>query len=334
MSASKKLLFRIPVVFLLLSLLPAWAGAAVTFIYPAEKSWVKRADYLIVKFNNPEITGAKITINGVESDLLNVGAPEYRKAFDDFLIVRPLWDKGKNAVVIDGYNAGKKVDSAATDIFFNPSFDLKAVPGEYRPNILHTAANEKLCASCHNMKPTSAQLNSAPGKEHPCFTCHKSMMDVKFVHGPAGTYSCTYCHTIEGDPKFAVTRRDAALCMECHSDKTEEFKKRKYLHGPIDAGLCEVCHDPHGSAYPSQLRMAAKDLCLSCHAKIATELHAVRTPRGTGHPLSAKEDTSPLRKGKEFSCVSCHKPHAGDVRYYYQSNLEEKMGLCRLCHNY
>ncbi len=159
-------------------------------------------------------------------------------------------------------------------------------------------------------------------------------MNVKFVHGPAGTFSCSYCHSLTAKPKYAVTRRDAALCNECHADKAEGFKKRKYLHGPIDGGLCEVCHDSHGSPYPAQLRMPINELCLSCHAKIANEPHAVRTPKGEGHPLSGRPDISPKGKGRDISCVSCHEPHASDARHYFQSNEDDKMKLCQMCHKY
>ena len=321
-------------VMLAMLIIPQVGFAAISFIYPVEKSWVKRSDYLILKLNDLEITGVRITVNGVDSDLLKVSSPEYRKAFKDFLIVRPVWDTGKNALVVDVYSGEKKTESVTTEIFYNPTMDPTLVPDGYQPNVLHTPTVDKLCAPCHNMAPTVAQFSGAPEKGNPCFVCHKSMMNVKYVHGPAGTYTCVYCHSLEGDRKYAVLKRDAESCLECHADKKEEFKKRKYLHGPIDAGMCEICHDPHGSPYPAQLRMPVNDLCLSCHDKIANDIHAVRTPTGKGHPLKGKEDLSALRKGKEFSCVSCHKPHAGDVRYYYQSNEEEKMRLCQICHNY
>ncbi len=240
---SRKLSHTTIIILLALFLLPSLCEAAISFIYPVPKSWVKRSDYLIVKLNNLEITGVTISA-------------------------------------------------------------------------------------------TVEQFEGSPEQGNPCYTCHRSMMNVPFVHGPAGTYTCVYCHALQGERKYAVPKRDAESCLECHADKAAEFKKRKYLHGPIDAGMCEICHDPHGSAYPAQLRAPVNDLCLSCHDKIANEFHATRTPRGKGHPLKAKEDLNPQRKGKEFTCVSCHLPHAADVRYYYRSNEEEKMRLCQMCHNY
>lgn len=319
---------------LLLSGLAGTAHAEIAFVYPAQKSWVKRSDYLILKLNNPEINGVKITVNGLASDMLVVGSTEYRKAFQDFVIVQSVWDPGKNEIAVEGFNKEKKVETVSTDIFFNQKSDPALVPKEYRANVMHTSEGEKLCAPCHNMSPTEAQLNASPEKGNPCYTCHKKMMNVKFVHGPAGTFSCAYCHSITGSPKYSVARRDAVLCNECHADKETEFKKRKLLHGPIDAGLCEVCHDPHGSANTAQLRAPINELCLSCHEVVAKELHAVRTPLGGGHPLSGKKELNPNRQGKEFSCVSCHNPHSGDARNYFQTNDADKMKLCQLCHKY
>ena len=179
-----------PILFILLAmlLLPSLAGAAISYIYPAEKSWVKRSDYLIVKLNNLEITGVTITVNGVESDLLRVSSPEYRKAFQDFLIVRPVWDRGKNSIVINAYSGDKKIETATNDIFYNPVMD-PIIPEGYLPNVVHTPATEKLCAPCHNMNPTVEQFEGAPNEGNPCYTCHRSMMNVPFVH-EIGRASC------------------------------------------------------------------------------------------------------------------------------------------------
>ena len=48
---------RIAAVVVLTMALSGAAEGAISFIYPAAKSWVKRSDYLILKLNNPDITG-------------------------------------------------------------------------------------------------------------------------------------------------------------------------------------------------------------------------------------------------------------------------------------
>lgn len=309
------------------------AEAAITFLYPAQKSWVKRTDYLIFKLNNPEITGVRITVNGLASELMLIGSPEYRKAFQDFLILQPVWDPGKNDIVVEGYSGEKKIETATTDIYYNLKGDPAAVPAEYRPNVVHVPEIEKLCSACHNMTPTTAQLDGNVDQKNPCYTCHKKIANLNYVHGPVGTFSCAYCHSLQGKPKYALPRRDAALCTDCHADKAAEFKKRKYLHGPVEAGMCEICHDAHSSNYPAQLHQPINALCLSCHESIAVDTHVVRTSNGTGHPLKDKPDPSRPGSGRELSCVSCHNPHGGDVRYFFQNNLEDRMQLCQMCHN-
>jgi predicted CXXCH cytochrome family protein len=327
----RKRLAAVVVLMILISCVAA--EAAITFIYPAPKSWVKRSDYLIFKLNNPEITGVKITVNGLASEMMLIGSPEYRKAFQDLLILQAVWDPGKNDVIVEGYNGDKKLETVSTDIFYNVKRDAAVVPGEYRINVVHVPEVEKLCSPCHTMTPTAAQLDGSQEKKNPCYVCHKKMANLNYVHGPTGTFSCAYCHSLQGKPKYAIVRQGAALCNDCHAEKAAELKKRKLLHGPVEAGLCEVCHDSHGSDYPSQLHQPVNELCLSCHENIRTDTHVVRMASGKGHPLSGVPDPSRPGSGRELSCVSCHNPHGGDVRFFFQNNLEDRMQLCQGCHN-
>ncbi|HEY5975226.1 MAG TPA: cytochrome c3 family protein [Geobacteraceae bacterium] len=312
-----------------------WVGlgeAAVSLVYPSPKGSVNRSSHLIVKLGSQEITGVKITVNGLASDLLQVGTPEYRKFFQDFLILQPVWDKGSNDVIIEVFIGDKKVETLNADIFYSPKEAPLDVPADYRPSILHVAETEKLCAPCHFMRPTAAQVNNSLEKDNPCYGCHKRMANQKYVHGPTGTFSCAYCHSTQGQPKYATPRRDASLCNECHADKGAELKKRKYLHGPVAAGMCEICHDPHGSENPAQLRQPINQLCLSCHEQVGKEPHITQVTAGQSHPLSDKPDPSDRGRGRPMSCVSCHNPHGGDVRYYFQNNAEDRMQLCQMCH--
>jgi predicted CXXCH cytochrome family protein len=319
---------------LLLVALSGFAShAAITFVYPAQKSWVKRSDYLILKLNSREITEIRITVNGLASDLLQVSSPEYRKAFNDFVILQAIWDTGRNEVIVEGLGDGKKLESQATEIFFNPKGDPALVPPEYGATVMHVPEREKLCVSCHNMGPAKEQAAQATEKTNPCYACHKRMLNVTYVHGPAGTFSCAYCHGAQGVAKHAPPKRDAALCFDCHTDMADKLKKRKYQHGPILAGMCEICHDPHGSPYPALLRAPINDLCESCHEQIRKGPHIVRTTTGEGHPLEGKTDPSKQGSGRQMSCISCHNPHAGDVRYFFQNNAEDRMLLCQMCHN-
>ncbi len=309
------------------------ALAAVDFIYPSQNGSVNTSGHLIFKLNQNDITSLRITLNGIAGDPVDVGMPEYRKLFQDFFIAQSLWDQGANKIVVDLFKGGQKVESANLSVFYAPEGSTQKVPPEYTAVVLHRPESERLCQSCHNMNPTPAQMNSSVEKDNPCYVCHKKMLSVKYVHGPAGTYSCGYCHASKGNPKHAVAKRGAALCYECHADMAVQVKKKKFVHGPVEAGMCESCHDAHGSQNESQLIKPINELCLSCHGHIRGQKHVVMTTTGEGHPLSGKKDPLRSSSGKQMSCVSCHLPHGGNVRYFFFNNVEDRMTLCQACHN-
>ncbi|GAM08942.1 doubled CXXCH motif protein [Geobacter sp. OR-1] len=318
---------------LMLLLLPGNLLAAMQLIYPMDKSWVYRSDYLIIKTNDSAISGIKLTVNGSDSDIMQISSSDYRKLFQDILIVQPVWDNGKNTLLVEGYIADNKVQSIATEIFYNPLGDRSLVPKDFRETSLHTTENEKVCAACHAMTSSNSKNTAQNPANSPCATCHQRLVKVKYPHEPVANYSCAYCHVKTDNPRHGTSRRDSALCFECHSDKAEEIKKNSFPHGPVTAGYCEICHDPHGSEFTGFMRRPINEVCLSCHEKIGKEPHVLRNTSQKGHPLSGKKDISPKRKGKELSCVSCHDPHGGVVRYFLQSRKEERMALCQFCHN-
>jgi predicted CXXCH cytochrome family protein len=318
-------------VFVIVSAPAAWG--AVEFIYPSPNSSVTSSGHLIFKINKNEVSSLRITHNGLVGDPVEVGSPEYRKLFQDFFIAQSLWDPGVNKLVVDLFNGAQKVESASLSIFYAQEDSNQKIPPEYVPVSMHRSEKESQCQACHEMNPTSAQMNSSVEKNNPCFICHKRNLAIKYVHGPAGTYSCGYCHASKGTPKHSVPKRGSALCFECHSDMSVQFKRKKFLHGPVEAGMCEACHDPHGSQNESQLVKPVNELCLSCHGHIRTQKHVVTVSGGTGHPLSGMDDPSKKSSGRKMSCVSCHNPHAGDVRYYFVNNADDRMKLCQMCHN-
>lgn len=309
------------------------ARAAVEFIYPAPSTWVGNCGHLILRLNQLDLTAIRVTVNGLASDMIDVGSPEYRKLFSDFFIAQAVWDTGKNSIQVDLFKGGQKIESATAEIYYVPSDSSTQAPPEFMPNTMHLPEKEVQCAPCHNMNPTPAQMNSNVEKENPCFVCHKKMLTTKYVHGPAGTYSCGYCHSVKWNPKYAVPKQGAPLCYECHADMAEQMKKKKFIHGPIEAGMCQACHDSHGTQNEFQLIKPVNELCLSCHGHIRNQFHVVRSTTGGGHPLSGKPDPLKKASGKELSCISCHNPHAGNVRYYFIKDAEDRMALCQTCHN-
>lgn len=306
---------------------------AIDFIYPSPHAAVTSSGHLIFKLNQSEVSSLRITHNEVSGDPVDVGSPEYRKLFQDFFIAQSLWDPGVNRLVIELFNGGQKIETAALSVFYAPEDGNQKVPPEFTPITMHQIEKERLCQSCHVMNPTPAQMNSIVEKNNPCYVCHKRLMTAKFVHGPVGTYSCGYCHSSKGSPKHAVPKRGAALCYDCHADMSVQMKKKKYIHGPVEAGMCDACHDPHGSQYESQLLKPINELCLSCHGHIGKQKHVVIVSGGQGHPLGGKNDPSRKGSGRQMSCISCHAPHGGEVRYFFVNNVDDRMSLCQMCHN-
>ena len=326
----ERLLIQISV-FVLVCAPAAWG--AIEFIYPSPNAAVTSSGHFIFKLNQTDVTSLRITHNGLPGDPVDVSSPDYRKLFQDMFIAQSLWDQGVNRLEVDLFNGGQKIESSMLSVYYAPEDSKLKTPPEYAPVTMHRPEKERYCQSCHVMNPTPAQMNSSVEKNNPCFICHKKMLAVKYVHGPAGTYSCGYCHASKGNPKHAVPKRGAALCYECHSDMSVQVKKKKFVHGPVEAGMCDVCHDPHGSQNEAQLLKPINELCLSCHGHIRTQQHVVRATTGGGHPLSGKNDPSKKGSGRQMSCISCHAPHGNDVRYFFANNAEDRMNLCQMCHN-
>lgn len=310
-----------------------YSEAAVDFIYPGQNSSITSSAHLIFKFNQADVTSVRITHNGLAGEPVDVGSPEYRKLFQDFLIAQALWDPGRNEIVVDLFKGGQKMESASAVVFYAPVGGTLQPPPEFSPIKMHIPTKEAQCQSCHNMNPTPVQMNSSLEKQNPCYGCHKKMLAIKYVHGPVGTYSCGYCHASKGTPKHAVPKNGSGLCYECHADMPAQIKKMTFVHGPVEAGMCEACHDSHGSQYEAQLRLPINELCLSCHGHIKNQIHVVRTTSGGGHVVSGALDPAKKGSGKEMSCISCHSPHGGMVRYFFVNKAEDRMLLCQMCHN-
>ena len=313
------------------AIVPSAPVLALEIIYPGNHTSVDRSDYLIIKGGEkPLLDAMTVSINGSKSGMIDISGADYRAAYKDFLFLQPTFDPGRNKVVVNGYVGGKKVATATAEIYYQAD-PASWVPKGFPRFVMHVPQREALCAPCHNMNPTAAQLAADTADKNPCASCHRRMLDKSHVHGPAGVYRCTYCHQTSGTPSRYQTRPgNAKLCNECHQDKVQEFRSRKFVHGPVAAGLCTVCHDPHASNNPAQLVLPINTLCLKCHAAIATGIHVVRGPDGKGHPLKGVPD--PMDKSRQLSCASCHDPHGGNSPYYFQRGISSRFELCQMCH--
>lgn len=309
------------------------SAQALELIYPADKTVVLRSDFLIIKGGDkPPLEELTIDINGEVSDPLDISSEEYKTAFADFLILEPTWSKGKNTIIVKGLVGGKVVATSKNEIYYNSSADpVGIIPKGFQPFVLHTPEKEALCAPCHNMNPTAAELRGATADNNPCASCHARMFAQKFVHGPEGVFQCSDCHDSSSKPqRWQISKDELTLCGECHIDKIEDFKKNKFVHGPVATGSCVVCHNPHASDQPAQLNAATNLLCSGCHSAVKEGDHVVRGVAGKGHPLSKGGD--PRQPGKTMSCASCHNPHGGASGALFKWNISNRFVLCQECH--
>jgi predicted CXXCH cytochrome family protein len=114
------------------------------------------------------------------------------------------------------------------------------------------------------------------------------------IHQPYGEKRCDDCHDKTTESGFVVKTK-TELCFVCHTN----FIKGAYVHGPVAVGDCLACHDPHTSALPHLLKVAAADICAGCHRepRQAVSLHDMTVSHG-------------------LVCVNCHNPHFGDVPFF------------------
>ncbi len=328
--SSAHIVFTWGILTLLLAATPA---AALEIVYPADKTYVTRSNYLIIKTRDPEITGITVSVNNVESDFIDISAEVYRETFDDIVILLPEWDPGRNQVVVAGFKGEGGSRRAAREIAsIYYLADLSSYsPQGYEPYVMHNEEREALCAPCHDMNPAAVRLSADTQEENACGTCHKRMLDRESVHGPAAVWACSTCHDPGSVPnKYRLKAEESELCNSCHVDKMEDFKSRYFAHGPVGAGLCTVCHDPHASDHVSFLHGRPNAVCLACHEGLDKGTHVVRGVGGKAHPLEGPRN--PLNESKTFSCVSCHDPHGGEAQYLFVRGAKSTFSLCQECH--
>lgn len=324
---------KISLVLLVVALmqLSAFGAQALEIVYPADKTYVVRSNYLILKGGREDVSGLTVSINGLKSGLIDISSPQYKAAFKDLLILQPQFNPGRNEIEVQGFVGGEAYETVKADIYYVDG-DPTAVPASgYKPFVMHIPEREKKCEPCHNMNPDKVEMGLDTAQNNPCGSCHKRMLAKRHVHGPAGVYRCAYCHDASSRPgKYQPRAENATLCNECHMDKIEEFRKNKFVHGPVGVGLCLLCHESHGTDNISQLLAPINQLCLGCHDTVGEATHVVRGVSGSGHPLKGVPD--PWRTGRELSCTSCHNPHGGMGGSFLQQGKTSAFALCGICH--
>jgi predicted CXXCH cytochrome family protein len=140
------------------------------------------------------------------------------------------------------------------------------------------------CESCHG--PGSKHIDAGGGRgvfivnpasnASACLDCHTAQhAEFTLPHRhfvKEGSMNCTDCHEPHGGNIFkpsggllAMSRLNES-CSNCHQDQARPFV---FEHEALREG-CTTCHQPHGSVNDKMLVQRDVNLCLKCHAQVAS----------------------------------------------------------------
>lgn len=243
-------------------------------------------------------------------------------------------DNGPNDIVVIGLKDSTTVATQKITVFYrlDISKNFNALPSQYKKKVFHTDESEKRCVACHRLKVKESDNIPQNIKDSVCYPCHKKINVYSNVHGPSARWECLTCHEKDSRPsKYLTKKPDKDLCFMCHTDRKEAWEKKKYVHGPTATGKCTICHNPHATNHEFWLKKAPWELCTTCHEDRASGTHVLTGfGSGGGHPMKDKPDL--LRPGADFSCKSCHTPHAANSRSLFSQDVQTMFQLCQVCH--
>jgi len=211
-----------------------------------------------------------------------------------------------------------------------------------KEKVVH-AALQMGCKTCHTGIDASKYPHKLTGKiakglsapeAELCTGCHEKEKFKKKVTHAAVTMGCTGCHVPHSSANAKLlTARLPTVCQTCHDKKDFAGKS---THAPVEGGMCGACHDPHASEHAALLTKPTAALCLECHDEVKKRPHVVAGFSRSGHPVGDEKRPAmvedPLRKGKAFSCTSCHEPHRSDTPRLTRLDPKSPTGFCQKCH--
>ncbi len=309
----------------------AASGAAprnFTIVSPPNGAFVEStAISLMMRIESKNIDDIRVEVGGKKQNLDRRPMERIYACFQGIRLA-----PGMNELRIIGLKEGKKVEELNYRLFYRTDLaaDANTAPYGFARYYFHTPDHEKECTACHKLDFSGAEENPSAPEKSPCFVCHRKMMaGYRQAHGPAAVWSCSMCHDVRAKGrKMATPQPIEKVCKGCHEN---DWQKKKFRHGPTAAGECTACHNPHAADEPLFLRLKPFNLCIACHEETASRPHVISGFSGAaGHPVRMSPD--PLNPGRDFTCASCHNPHASDFQYLLGSDYSSMSRFCQTCH--
>lgn len=240
---------------------------------------------------------------------------------------------GLNDVEFQGMYKDKVVETNGIKLFYQsdrfPRF--RQLPVGLQRYYFHLPENVESCSGCHDMQPALRRSVPEEPQDSPCYFCHANNNGGNIIHKPAAKWTCYACHEERAGARMhTIPKPVQMVCFPCHRGKITIWNRKEIMHGPAAVGNCTLCHDPHAANRPGLLKIKAVDLCITCHQEKASGAHVIAGFYGKGHPVRGVPD--PFEPEREFSCISCHDPHAGDTRNLLKHHITSLTQYCTICH--
>ena len=299
-------------------------------IYPPDQVMVKQAEVRIIGLAPPGMSTVSLQLKNAS------GEQEFTVAVADgaFNQVVKLAPELNTVTLTQGA-------TASSHALFLVTKDAAGKPPKgFKPYYLHSS-NEltEACAQCH--------VADAKGKDHSiikqkisCITqsCHATITNKKYKHGPFQEGSCTECHNPHGTPnKKFLQQKMPALCFSCHSEDEGMLASGKVVHFPVGKGECTICHDPHQSDMAFHLKSETiAELCNNCHGKSMVKYKYMHEPFESGdcnacHSPHVSDFDHLLVAGGSALCLECHQEREEEFKRRYVHEPVKKD--CHLCHD-
>ncbi len=305
----------------------AAAVPAVRILHPRDGSLVRNElNHIVARVDSGKVSYVVVRVNDQITPVIDVTTKPYRDLFKNVVLVRIYLLRGENEIEVTVKDEeGKDLESRKLKVFYADPFDAEAppVPEGYSVKPMHDGKNEEECKECHKMDVDPATDIDPAGKyDLFCVRCHEAGMAEDRPHGSA-TWKCLYCHNYKGKVRYGLRDEKGSFCVECHRDEVDAYLSMKSIHSSVKKEECLLCHRNHGGEWKGLISAPVNRLCYDCHKAVYNGTHI--TP---GHPLEAQKD--PSREGEEFNCLSCHDPHASNIRALMR--YEPGMAMCQACH--